>query len=140
MEYIEISAKTVDDALTEACLKLSTTSDKLEYEVLEEGSSGFLGFNAKPAIINARVKEEEAKPNDQLPPTAIQTLDSMIINNETSTTKESNIIDELSTLLISKFTPLLDSYKKEFQSLDRDIFEFVSILSFVDVNVSITSP
>ena len=37
MEYIEISAKTVDDALTEACLKLSTTSDKLEYEVIDKG-------------------------------------------------------------------------------------------------------
>ena len=33
MEYIEISAKTVEDALTEASVKLGTTSDKFEYEV-----------------------------------------------------------------------------------------------------------
>ncbi len=64
MEFIKISAKTVDDAITEACQQLEVTSDKLEYEVLEEGSSGFLGFNAKPAVINARVKEEEAKVDD----------------------------------------------------------------------------
>ena len=32
------------------------TSDKLEYEILEEGSTGFLGFNAKPAVIQARVR------------------------------------------------------------------------------------
>ena len=64
MDYIEISAKTVNDAITEACQKLTVTSDKLEYEVVEEGSSGFLGIGSKPAIIKARVKcsiEDKAK-------------------------------------------------------------------------------
>ena len=51
MEYIEISAKTVEDALTEALVKLRTTSDKIEYEVIEKGSTGFLGIGSKPAII-----------------------------------------------------------------------------------------
>lgn len=59
MEFVEVSAKTVSDAITEACQKFSVTSDKLEYEVVQEGSSGFLGINAKPAIIKAKVKEEE---------------------------------------------------------------------------------
>ena len=31
-DYVEISAKTVEDAVTEALIKLQTTSDKLEYE------------------------------------------------------------------------------------------------------------
>ena len=64
MEFIEISEKTVNDAITEACKRFSVTSDKLEYEVIEEGSTGFLGFNSKPAIIKARVKssiEDKAK-------------------------------------------------------------------------------
>lgn len=64
MEFIEVSAKTVDDAITEACQKLTVTSDKLEYEVVEEGSSGFLGIGSKPAVIKARVKcsvEDTAK-------------------------------------------------------------------------------
>ena len=56
MEYIEISAKTVADAITVACQKLEVTSDKLEYIVVEEGSSGFLGIGSKPAIIKAKVK------------------------------------------------------------------------------------
>ena len=56
MEYIEVSAKTVNDAIIEACQKLSVTSDKLEYEVIEEGSTGFLGIGARPAIIKACVK------------------------------------------------------------------------------------
>ena len=42
--------------MTAACQQFLVTSDKLEYEVLEEGSTGFLGFNAKPAVIQARVK------------------------------------------------------------------------------------
>lgn len=56
MDFIEVSAKTVDDAITEACQKLSVTSNKLEYEVIEEGSAGFLGIGAKPALIKAKVK------------------------------------------------------------------------------------
>lgn len=56
MEFIEISAKTVDDAVIAACQQLSITSDKLEYEVVEEGKTGFLGIGEKPAIIKARAK------------------------------------------------------------------------------------
>ena len=59
MDYQRFSAKTVSDAITEACQKLSIPSAKLEYEVLEEGSTGFLGLGAKAAKIKARVKEEE---------------------------------------------------------------------------------
>ena len=43
MEYIEVSAKSVNEAITEACRKLGVTSDRLDYEVIEEGSNGFLG-------------------------------------------------------------------------------------------------
>ena len=56
MDYIEISAKTVNDAIIEACQKLGITSDKLEYEVIEAGSAGFLGFNSKKALIKAKEK------------------------------------------------------------------------------------
>lgn len=59
MEYKEFSAKTMDDAITAACQDFFVTSDKLDYEVLEEGSSGFLGIGAKPALIKARVKEDK---------------------------------------------------------------------------------
>ncbi len=56
MEYIEISAKTVEDALTEALVKLGATSDQVEYEVVEKGSAGFLGIGSKPAVIKVRKK------------------------------------------------------------------------------------
>ena len=56
MDYQKFNAKTVDDAITEACKAFSVTSEKLDYEVVEEGSNGFLGIGSKDAIINAKVK------------------------------------------------------------------------------------
>ena len=56
MEYIEVSAKNVDDAITEASIQLGTTSDQIEYEVIEKGSAGFLGIGSKNAVIKARKK------------------------------------------------------------------------------------
>lgn len=64
MEYIEVSAKTLNDAITEACQKLGVTSDKLDYIIVEEGSAGFLGIGSKPAVVKARVAfsiEDSAK-------------------------------------------------------------------------------
>lgn len=60
-EYIEVSAKSVDEAITEACVQLGLTSDQIEYEVVEKGSSGFLGIGNKPAIIKARKKSEKTE-------------------------------------------------------------------------------
>jgi len=56
MEYTEFTGKTVEDAVIEACSKLVITREKLEYEVVEEGSNGFLGIGSKPAVIKARPK------------------------------------------------------------------------------------
>ena len=57
-EYREFSAKTVSDCITDACMTFSVTSDRLDYEVVSEGSSGFMGLGVKPAVIKARIKEE----------------------------------------------------------------------------------
>ena len=56
-EYIEITEKTVDDAITTACQRLSVTSNRLDYIVVQREKTGFLGIGAKPAIIKARVKD-----------------------------------------------------------------------------------
>ena len=60
MEYKEFSAKTVDDCITDACTELAVPSDRLDYEVVSEGSTGFMGLGSKPAVIKARIKEENA--------------------------------------------------------------------------------
>ena len=53
MEYREFTGKTVEDAVMEAAIQLETTSDKLNYEVVDKGSSGFLGIGSRPAKIRA---------------------------------------------------------------------------------------
>lgn len=63
---IRVSAKTVDDAITEAMIQLGVTSDRLEYEVIEKGSAGFLGIGMKQAVIEARRKKGVEKENDIL--------------------------------------------------------------------------
>lgn len=81
MEYIEVSGKTVDEALTNALVKLETTSDKVEYEVVSKGSNGFLGIGAKPAVIRARRKQESAEP-------AAESIIKNTINTESPVKKE----------------------------------------------------
>ena len=66
---IRVSAKTVDDAITEALIQLGVTSDRLEYEVIEKGSSGFLGIGMKQAVIEAR-RKPEPKPEPEITPAA----------------------------------------------------------------------
>ena len=63
MEYIEVSAKNIDDAITEACQQLGATSDQIEYEVIDKGSTGFLGIGSKNAVIKARKKEGSVEDN-----------------------------------------------------------------------------
>ena len=60
MDYKEYTGKTVNDLITDACQDLGVTSDRLDYVVVDEGSSGFLGLGAKNAVIKARIKSEEA--------------------------------------------------------------------------------
>ena len=64
MDFIEFSAKTVEDALTEASISLGIPSNELEYEVIEKGSTGFLGIGSKNAVIKVRKRfsaEENVK-------------------------------------------------------------------------------
>ena len=60
MDFRQFSAKTVDEAITRACIELGLSSDRLEIQVISEGSSGFLGIGSKPAVIQVREKEAPA--------------------------------------------------------------------------------
>ena len=57
MEPIEVSAKTLDEAITKACIELGAASGDIEYDILETGTNGILGIGAKPYIIRAKLKE-----------------------------------------------------------------------------------
>ena len=63
-EFVELSAKTVNEAITEACRKFGVTSDRLDYQVIDEGSSGFLGIGSRPAVIRAAAKIENVSIED----------------------------------------------------------------------------
>ena len=54
MDFEEFSGKNIEDAITEACTKFTVTSDRLDYEIIDRGSAGFLGLNSHPAIIKAK--------------------------------------------------------------------------------------
>lgn len=55
MDWIEFTGKSVNETLTVALIKLETTSDKIEYEVIEKETNGFLGLFCKPAKIRVRI-------------------------------------------------------------------------------------
>ncbi len=61
MSRITVSAKTVEEAITEASIQLGLASTEFDYEVIEKGSAGFLGIGAKQAVITAWTKSEEKK-------------------------------------------------------------------------------
>ncbi|KIR02504.1 RNA-binding protein Jag [Lachnospiraceae bacterium TWA4] len=89
MNTIEVSAKTVEDALTQALIKLETTSDKIKYEVIDKGSSGLFGIGRRPVIIKAWVNEE--KPVEEakvvVEPTVVKEAPTQKIVEETTSKK-----------------------------------------------------
>lgn len=58
-EYIRVTAKTVEDAILEASIQLGTSSDNVEYKIIEKETKGFLGIGAKKAVIEARKKKTD---------------------------------------------------------------------------------
>ena len=58
MEFVEFKGKTLDEALMQASVELGCASTDLEYNVVSEGSTGFLGLiGSKPFVISARKKK-----------------------------------------------------------------------------------
>ncbi|MDY5846504.1 MAG: RNA-binding cell elongation regulator Jag/EloR [Bariatricus sp.] len=66
MKEITVSAKTLDDAITEASIQLGVSSDQMEYDVIEKGSTGFFGIGSKQAVIKARLKKEKKEQEETL--------------------------------------------------------------------------
>lgn len=60
MKFVEITGKTVDDAIQSGLRELGVKIDKVEVEVLEQGSKGLFGLGAKPAKVKLTVKHDYA--------------------------------------------------------------------------------
>ena len=114
MEKLEFTGKTVEDAITNALVKLETTSDKIEYEVVEKESSGILGlFKSKPAKILVWKKKTmsdsvEKFLNDVFAAMELQVEIKMNINDEDATI-DINLVGDDMGVLIGKRGQTLDS-------------------------------
>lgn len=115
MEMITVTAKTVEDAITQASVQLGVSSDRIQYEIVEKGSTGLLGglFGSKPAIIRAkRVETIDEKAADFL----ASVFDAMGIHanmeiklNEEEKEMDINLTGEEMGILIGKRGQTLDS-------------------------------
>ena len=108
MEYKEFKAKSVDEAVTTATIELGVTSSELDYEIIEKGSSGFLGIGAKPAVIKARKKEGEAVKKD----TAVKASNNENVSDQNEVKKAST---QSNSEIVKKTNEYLD---KLFAAMD----------------------
>lgn len=114
MEFVEFKGKNVEDALTAASIQLGVISSELEYEVVEKGSSGILGFiNTKPAIIKARKKETIVDKTDAFIDELLKkmSIDAVVEINydEENRTMDINLAGNEMGILIGKRGQTLDS-------------------------------
>ena len=114
-EYIEISEKTLDDCITAACRKFAVTSENLEYEVVDQGSLGFMGFNARNAVIRARVRRNE-RGSTVASGDVLSTLHEDMFDGGTS--KETDVFEK-ETTFSSSFDDSYDETKADTSSYIR---------------------
>lgn len=131
MEYITVSAKTLDDAITEALVQLGVTSDQLDYQVIEKGSAGFLGIGMKQAVIKARRKEtiKEEEPEIEIPKVDVSLVKEPLkkdsrkdtVKHEQETVrKEPDKKEQAKKEPVKKDTPKKDSRKKSSQKEKKE--------------------
>lgn len=114
MEFIEVRGKTVEEAITNAQIQLGTTSDKIEYEIVERESNGFLGLiGKKDAVIKARKKSNLVDDTyeflDKMFAAMEMEVKSTIDYNEESRTMNIDFAGEEMGILIGKRGQTLDS-------------------------------
>ncbi len=68
MMTVEITAKTKEEAISQALSELGITEEEAQIEVIEEGKAGFLGIGGKDAVVRvtALVTDASAKAKDFL--------------------------------------------------------------------------
>ena len=112
MKFIEVSAKTVEDAVTEALIQLSTTSDNIEYDVIDKGSNGFLGIGSKPAKIKAWKKATAKALAEEFLDSVFKAMQldvEIVINDEDKSLLDIELKGDEMGVLIGKRGQTLDS-------------------------------
>lgn len=122
MDYKEFKAKSVEEAVTAATIEFGITSRELEYEVIEKGSSGFLGIGAKPAVIKARKINEGASDVEENTATAKES-----VKEKKPSISDSEIVEK-TTKYLSEIFRLMEieakidiDYKEEENKMDINL-------------------
>ena len=130
MDYKEYTGKTVNDLITDACQDLGVTSDRLDYVVVDEGSSGFLGLGAKNAVIKARIKSEEAVEEAAPAPAAAEEVKEAVKEEVNEVVKAEAVkSEEAPAVKEEKIIPVSDpaKYEASAKKFLEDVFKAMNM-------------
>ncbi|RKD22246.1 spoIIIJ-associated protein [Caminicella sporogenes DSM 14501] len=112
MKFVEITDKTIAEAVSKALAELGTTRDRVEVEVIEEPSKGLFGlFGSKPAKVRVTLKEDPAEKATQFLENVLNKMG--ILANIKTNLKNDNLYIEIdgkdSAILIGRRGQTLDA-------------------------------
>ncbi|MFP6207922.1 Jag N-terminal domain-containing protein [Helicobacter pylori] len=124
--FIEIKAKTLEEALIQASIALNCPIINLQYEVIQTPSKGFLSIGKKEAIILAGVKESVKEVKEE----SVKETNTKEIHQSAEEKKQSLEIEtpqeEIITPKLSKKNPKEESHNEdklhEIQQELKDLF------------------
>lgn len=61
MKKVQVTGKTVEEAVEAALEQLQTSKDQVEVKILEDSKKGFFGLGGKPAVVEVTVKADPVK-------------------------------------------------------------------------------
>lgn len=140
MEYIEVSAKTIDDAILEAAIQLGTTRDKVAYEVICQGSTGFLGIGSKKAVIKAHAKSEEEMEASLKAEKEVEKILEKVNEKEVKPVKEKQPVVKQEKAKAEAKPETKSESKEEVKTADpEDVKEFLrKVFAAMDMEVTIS--
>jgi len=103
---ITVTAKTYDEAITEALLELQTTSDHLEVTVVDEGKEGLLGvIGSKPWVIKAQaLTDEQLEAKKKAEETKTEPEVEEVIEKA-----EENAVSQMKTIVLTDVAPVIEN-------------------------------
>lgn len=133
MSKITVSAKTVEDAITEASIQLGLASTEFDYEVIEKGSAGFLGIGAKQAVITAWSKEEKKNAKKKVEPK--KEVKKEIKEEVKEEVKETPVVEETEEV-VEKEETLAEVEPQTKEACEKFLYD---VLKTMNMEVKITS-
>ena len=131
MEFQLFTGKNVEEAITNAVVSLGVTSDRIEYNIVDKGSNGFLGIGSKPAKINARIKDETEKKDIVKKDVAKKEEESSV---KVSTEEKSEAVKKENTESAATAVSAEDVEKAATEFLSK-VFDAMNLVVKIDIKV-----